>query len=388
MILEDPALPAFEPILRRLYKLAQRNGFSVLEKKRYTQADFENNPSVRREFLRACHYGYDLAQRQIAKLVIAMEEEVVRLTADLKELRRKRDPEAKNVLHRIHVVRNRQITLRRLVDSILFALIQQENWLLRRFTIDLTIHNIDPVVLNRTVQVAVERNREDRLKFNLVTDLSTVAQIGDLIEIDVTAQKARKWKVIELKQGTMNEVLSGLIGQETSKPSSEVVKAVRKSIGEKAAKQAQRMIRQVQRMGELERIVETDRGLDPLNEIETLITPDTLTLDDYRNEIEKIHKRAKLKGAAALEINGCLRIFGITKEKSKNRASAVAAHQFFHMANRERSCAFSVEGNVTAQGDENRMLKRVPYFVDIADYNLTRPRSRWGTIGVWICRKR
>jgi hypothetical protein len=372
MVLDDPALPPFEPILRRLYELAQRNGFSVLEKERYTLADFENNQSVRRKFLRACHYGYDLAQRQIAGLVIDMEGEVARLTSELKELRRRRDTAAQSVLQRIQVLKNRQITLRRLVDSILYAMIEQQNWLLRRFTIDLSIHNIDPVVLDRTVRVAVERNSEDRMKFSLVCDLSTVIQIGDLLEIDLTLREGRRWRVIELKQGAMNEILSGLITQQKSEPTA-AVSVANQTMGRKAAVQAQRMVRQVRRMQELDRIVATDRGLDPLNDIETLMTPDTLILDNYYNEIEKVYERTRQKATAALEVNGCLRIVGISQDKGKGRAGPMAAHLLFHMANPKRSCAFVGEGDATRQNEEATMLKAVPYFVDIVDYNLRVP---------------
>jgi hypothetical protein len=194
MILDDKTLPPFEPILNRLYELARRNGILELEKKGYGQADFESNPSVRRQFLRACHYGYDVAQRKIAQLVIEMEGDRRQLTTELKELRRKRDPAATVIEGRILVIENRQLVLRRLVDSILFAMIKEQNWLLRRFTRDLQIHKIDPVVLARTIRTAVERNAADRLKFNLVSDLSTVVQIGDLIEIDTSAQGAGKWR--------------------------------------------------------------------------------------------------------------------------------------------------------------------------------------------------
>jgi hypothetical protein len=186
MNLENPGLPPFEPTLSRLYDLAQTNGTSELEKRGYRLPDVETNVSATRIFLRACHYGYDLAQRQIAAAVIEMEHQISDLNARLKEQRRKRD--STTLLEElIRTVRNRQITLRRLIDSILYAMIRQENWLLRRFTIDLEIHNIDPIVLERTVRMAVDRNREDRMKFNLVCDLSTVIQIGDLMEIDFAA---------------------------------------------------------------------------------------------------------------------------------------------------------------------------------------------------------
>jgi hypothetical protein len=97
MILEDQALAPFEPILSKLYELAHRNGISEMEKRGYTLSDLKGNPPLRREFLRACHYGYDLAQRKIAKLVIELEREVARLTSELKDHRRKRSPDAKNI---------------------------------------------------------------------------------------------------------------------------------------------------------------------------------------------------------------------------------------------------------------------------------------------------
>src|ERR1700682_3450334 len=252
MVLDHSEFAEFEPILSRLYELAMRNGFSEMEKRGYQFEDFENNPSVRKVFIRACHYGYDLAQRQISKLVVSMEEKVGSLSETLKELRRQRDPKAKEILSLIHIIRRRQVTLRRLIDSILFAMIKQENWLFRRFTIDMKIHNIDPAVLDRTVHTAVELNRDDRLKFNLVSDLSTVVQIGDLVEIDVTNKGAGKWRIVELKEGKVNELIAGLIEQQTV--IGDAVEKAKETLGEKGERQTDRMARQVARMKGLERV--------------------------------------------------------------------------------------------------------------------------------------
>jgi hypothetical protein len=386
MLLEDETLPPFEPILNRLYDLALRNGFAALEKQGYSYADFKGNPSVRRKFIQGCHYGYDLAQRQIAGLVIEMEKDVRRLTEELKEHRRRKDHvQAKVVLNHIQVIKNRQITLRRLVDSILFAIIEQENWLIRRFTIDLQIHNIDPDVLNRTVQIAVDRNREDRMKFNLVSDLSTVVQIGDLVEIDVTSERSRKWRVIELKEGRVNETLAGLIEQEKRKTGVSLTEELKSTLPEKGVKQALRMAKQVHRMEELERIVETDRGMDPLIETETIMTPDTVALDSFEQEIEQVYREAKEKGAGALEISGCLRIVGIRSDKAKNQGRAIAEHRFFHMGNRKSPCAFSGKPSEAAREEERRRLKAIPYFVNLTDYNLNVPIA--DPIFLWNNRK-
>jgi len=373
MILDDKALPSFEPILASLYELAQHNGLSDLKKRGVDPKDLKNNPSVRRDFIRACHYGYDLAQRTIAKLVIEMDEDIRRRTSDLKAHRREKPSDAQDILRLIQIIRNRQVTLRRLIDSILYTMIRAQNWLFRRFTIDMRIHNIDPIVLHRTIQEAVVRNREERMKFNLVSDLSTVVQIGDLIEIDASATGEGKWKVIELKQGKMNEILSGLIARE--KISGDAVSTAKNTFGDKAAKQTHRMTRQIRRVGELERIVETDKGLDPQYQLETLMTPDSIVLDNFYSEIEKVYLHAKKYGSGAVEINSCLRIFAINRDKTNNRAKATAAHQFFHMANRGRPCAFSADGSSTDRSEEGQMLSKVPYFEDIVDYNFSVPMA-------------
>jgi hypothetical protein len=168
-------------------------------------------------------------------------------------------------------------------------------------------------------------------------------------------------EVIELKEGNMNDLLSGLLEQEKS--SGDAVLVVTRTHGEKAGKQAGRMIRQARRIGELKRIVETDRGLDPMDEVETLMTPDTMTLGNYYDEIEQTHERAKKNGMAAIVISGCLRIFGITEEIAKGQARAAARYQLRRLS--------------TAGGK----IEAAPYFVDIVDYILNVPIAE--PIFVW-----
>jgi hypothetical protein len=232
---------------------------------------------------------------------------------------------------------------------------------------------IDPVVLERTIRVAVDRNRENRLKFNLVSDLTTVLQIGDLIEIDATAQRDPKWTVIELKEGRTNELLAGMIGEKEATLEAEDFESMKKLVGDTAPKQAQRMLRQQRRMRELTRIVETDRGIDPMHEVETYMTPDPAELEDYCGEIEKVYELAKQKGAGAADVDSCLRVLGVAREKAKGHSWGSAGHQFFHMANPGRSWAFVGNQSLAEQDEEIKALKSVPYFVDLVDYNLMVP---------------
>ena len=62
--------------------------------------------------------------------------------------------------------------------------------------------------------IAHQRNREDRLKFNVVCDLTTAVHIGDLVEVDRTNLTKPSWRVVELKEGKMNAVLSSTIEEQ------------------------------------------------------------------------------------------------------------------------------------------------------------------------------
>jgi hypothetical protein len=369
---DDPSLPPFEPILLHLHETAHTGGISALERIGKQLEDIQGDRSLLRVFVRGCHYGYDLAQKHIAERVIEMERETRELSNQLKAFRRERSPEARPTFRRIRVLRNRQIALRRIVDSILYAVIKGENWLLRRLNVDLTIHSIDPDVVDRTVKIAAERNRENRLKFSIVSDLTTVVQIGDLIEIDMTTEGRGSWRVVELKEGHVNELLAGLIEQGRFGQKREGRKPEDYSLGQKAIKQAQRMVRQRSRVSELERIIETDRGLDPVNQVETFMTPDVVALENYYVQLKRVHEDALKNGIAAMESSGCLRVLAFTSEKARGKPSAVAAHVFFHLANPGRACAFE-GGSAECQLEERTQVGSVPYFVDIADYNLNVP---------------
>jgi hypothetical protein len=372
MDLENPQLEPFEPKLLGLFAIAHTSGIWELEKKGFRLEDIAHSPSANRVFLRGCHYGYDLAQRRIGALVIEIELAINERTQELKTLRRAREERAGAILEQIHVLKSRQIVLRRLVDSILYGIIRGENWLLRRFTMDLQIHNIDPAVIEKTTRVAVDRNRENRLKFSLISDLTTVVQIGDLIEIDLTGKKDRRWSIIELKEGRVNELLTGMLAEKHGVPAEEDFALMKKIVGESGLKQAKRMLKQQKRMRELTRIVETDRGVDPMHDVEIYMTPDPVHLEDYHEEIEKVFETTKKKGVGAAEVDGCLRLFGIAREP-QGRSQGIARHHFFHMANPGRPCAFTGARSAAERNEEIGALKSVPYFIDLAAYNMTIP---------------
>jgi hypothetical protein len=215
--------------------------------------DIKCNRAAHRRFLRGCHYGYDLVQRKVAAEVIALETRAREAEKELKTLRadRGRVAELREYLHTLH---RRQIILRRLIDSILFTMLAPNEWVLRHFSLSDQIHRVDPRILERTIEIATERNREERLIFSLVGDLTTAVQVGDLIEIDRSNLAKRSWRIVELKEGRVNEVLSSLIEEHGGELTEQDLSILRESSGPEAVKQVKRMLAQQNRQKGFERL--------------------------------------------------------------------------------------------------------------------------------------
>lgn len=97
------------------------------------------------------------------------------------------------------MVERRQLVLRRLMDAILFQVLYPDHRATRYFATQTRTQPIDPDVLRRTAETAHRRNREDRLKCHAICDLTSIAQIGDLIRVDRSIPTGG-WTIIELKE--------------------------------------------------------------------------------------------------------------------------------------------------------------------------------------------
>lgn len=120
----------FEGIVRHLYWHVFHAGIDSLKQEGLIRSDselfgtIENSASAFRRFIRGCHYGFDVAQKGIGRLVCECELEVRRLTRELKAARRQRDKNSEgNILMEINALRYQELLIRRLADSILAHLV-------------------------------------------------------------------------------------------------------------------------------------------------------------------------------------------------------------------------------------------------------------------------
>ena len=373
MELEHPELSTFEPVLRHQFQVAHNGGLSELEKKGYRFRDVSElrhlllNPAAFRHFIRGCHYGYDRAQRQVGDLVIDLETQIRDAADELRKFRMARDTRARGLFRRIEVLRCRQVVLRRLIDSILYTIVGARTWVIRRFLQEYQIRPVNPATLKGTIELASDFNRQDRMSFNLVSDLTTVVQIGDLVSINITGLGQAEWRLIEIKEGRVNEILSGVIEKSGGNLTSDDHQLIKTVFGDHGIKQAQRMIRQQSRMTEVHKILQTDRGIDPLLKREIRITPDSVELDDCHEAVHRVWDKARKNGIGVAVVDGCLRFVATSAANMKILGHMGVAHLFYHLANPDKVCSLP-----DPQQSENEVeaLKSVPLFVDLIEHNM------------------
>lgn len=361
----------FEKTVRDLHRHVFHDGIDALKKEGIIRLDSEllttikTSSSAFRRFIRGCHYGFDLAQKGIGRAVCEREIRIRQLTSQLKSARRTRDKSVEsNILAQINVLKRQQVLLRRLADAILAHLVIEEPWMLRRMQTADEIQRIDPTVLERTIQIASDLNREDRSAFHLASDVTTAVQIGDLIRLSFD-EGPKKWEVIELKEGKVNEIIGEILDEQPTKQQSDAVSKVEEKMGEKAAAQMRRMLRQRSREQEIEKFRTLDHGIDPKHQIPLYLTKDVVIVDDYGKAILNACSTARAEGLGVVTINGCLNLMATSDEVYVELGKQGVAHSFFHL--KEKKCRLDdQEGAV----QEIRAMDNISPFYDLCAMNL------------------
>lgn len=368
VIVEHPGLEGFEPLLDRVLDIAHTSGIQALAQAGLRLDDIKTRPSAHRRFLRGCHYGFDLAQRRVTTAVIDLEEKARSLTGRL----RGNADEAKDRVELLRAIQTRQRVLRRLIDSILWQILYPDERALRYFAVDNRLRPIDPPVLMRMAGIAHHRNREDRLKFNVVSDLTTAVHIGDLVEVDRTNLTKTSWRVVELKEGKMNAMLSSSIEERGGALSEQEFDILRTVHGDAAARQARRMLRQRAREESFRSIMETDHGLSPQYQMPVHVSPEREYTGSYMDAILQTSIQAKQHGVATTTVDGCLRLLAAKPGHRlwpKDVLGAVM-HCFYHIGEQVTEC---VLGDPAQSKAELAAVREIPPVVDLIAHNMHDP---------------
>lgn len=364
MKLTTPKLEEFEPVLRRILGFALGGGISKLESRGHKLKEIETNAKLRRQFIRDCHAGYDQAQTLIAANIFANIERINQLKNDQKRVRNSKDHELlPQIAECLFVLNNRNMILRRVIDAMGFMILGMRGWVARRMPALNYIKSVDPKAARVALREAQYRNNRDKLKFNLVADLSTFIDIGDLLAVDFTVKCSHKWRIIELKEGRVNELLQGVIDAHYGDISDEMIESLSTKISHKAPKQLRRMVNQIRRISNTEKVKTANLTIDNLLNMELHLTKDETPIDSWESIINDMLTHAERENYCLKIIDSCLYVAAV------KGGSFMARHSLYHAVNNHSACAF-IDGDSARISEEIAKIKTTQYLVDITTNNL------------------
>jgi hypothetical protein len=292
---------------------------------------------AQRRFILGVHTGYDQAQRVDRFSRGRMERQV----REIERLRATKPRSAHEELAgKINLLRDRQLVLRRVLDAILFSIIGHELQILRRMTLDNKTHRIDPDVVEITLAEAGRLNRESRYRFNLVSDLTTIVQVGDLIQIDKVLGNRATWRIVELKSGRVNKELKGYLDRGKTALDESALQEIETKIGPARRIPGEANGAPGVQADQVESMAKTDHAIDARTGEMIRTNTQRLYTDHYGPTLEELIK----KGATDLAvrtIERCLHFVCLPQERLDAIGGPHAVrHLFYHMMHREASCSF------------------------------------------------
>jgi hypothetical protein len=365
LYIKGPGYEEFVAALTKMAYAACEHGAQALHAAGKSLDEIQGDEELRRQFMAACHDGFDRAQAAIGQMIIELAANIRDAERERAEARRNHDKEKERDLAlRIEGLKNRQLVLRRIVDYIYFALLNREAHRYKRFFVHRKLQNIDSDVLRMALGFARARNEENGLRFTLVADLTTGMHMADLVEIDRTDPEP-KLDIIELKTGETNRILIDMLAKRPGRATVDQLNA----IGPKAWEQLDRMMRQRCRLGDAFAVMTTDRGFDTLNQAPIVLSKDAVPVDGFLAELIGVCVEAGKAGVSDRCIDECLSLVAIREDCGLTITDGLVKHYFYHLAPETRHCLLP-QGGELARDEVRRVAQSSLQFLDLGKFLL------------------
>jgi hypothetical protein len=302
-----------------------------------------------------------------------LEKEARALTVKLKTARRARDA-ATDLERKVEIVRRRQLIVRRILDAIVYFMCGQYVVFIRRLAVSDDVRPIDPDGLAHIVEVAGRLNEQHpKRSVYLAADLTTSVHIGDLVQIQAESPLGCRVRILEVKEGKINRILAEKLAAGDSPED------LREGLGDKVARQAERMLRQQRRLQGFSHFVRAGQGIDPRTNRMLRRTPDRPPTLGYQPELRALIEKAAQAGQAIMRVDDCLVLGAARAETLPEPRLCSAWHSLFHYNHSEMTCLLS-----TARAQEELDLLKKEPVIDLVEntYSTTWgcPVFTWGTL--------
>ena len=178
---------SFEKTVDEILKYAFQYGIDQLGEVDPTSASKEEMT----RFIELCHEGYVLAQERLLEELLQIEETKIKLSRLQKSARRNHNTDVANTIKEMLVsVNYGEQVLRSIGNSLVWTMFGLRQWEIRRLYQGVRPPSLRESNIESVISIARGINKERR-KFALVTDLTSCAQMGDLIINDLSGESQR-----------------------------------------------------------------------------------------------------------------------------------------------------------------------------------------------------
>jgi len=312
-----------------------------------------------KRFVSGCHRGYDRAQDTLLDVLLALRETTYLDGSEIEF---------------------RESVFRRIADSIAVAMLSMKDHVMARMCLEYAMRPLDLQVLVAAYEDVKRMNAESRMTFALLADMTTFVHVCDVLRIDFRPGHPLV-QMIELKGGRVNEILLEELENYQPVPQSLELVESDSSIAEHHKAQAKRILRQAIRRDQVQQILRTDEGTDPISGQHMKLSKVEVTPEGYGEKIEEACEVARQAGSASITIDECLHV-GVGYASEHNVAlrfadsaldQIIAAH-FEHCAAGLIRVLDEVRESVP---DEELILVMDPLWMNLHAIP-TRPFPTWG----------
>lgn len=292
----------FKKSLKEISDFSFGYGVDVVGIENFQNGKVLSDLELQNEFLKSCNKGFKIAQNLIVNKTIYYQNLEKKNKVELKKVRNLKEKNLElKIYNTITIIQNRLQILKHIADGIVWQIIGGQIHIARRLHTQtkgskiLTESNI-----KNAVEIANKINIDEN-KFALISDLTTIVQIGDLLIRD-----KYRFGVMELKDGEVNKEVERIINE--LKSNNINFNDLKSNLSAKTIDQINRVIKQEKKLLNAIEVINNDKGTDPVGSGEIIVYTPVKEIEKYHLELSKLETDIRTKNWSYTIIDRCLHI--------------------------------------------------------------------------------
>jgi hypothetical protein len=368
-VIEHRALEPFEPLLKAILEWGFDGGVRALEAAGYKLGDDLVNDNAHECFTNGLFLSFAQVQSAIGVTYAELMRKDKQFDEEIKRLRREKSDALTDVQEQAEAVGNRLSILRRLMDGILWILLPQ-SWIFKHLVFQSRSGTSDPDELMKLVDIATKQNQESKRELHIITDLTNLVQLGDIIRIRWD-EHGTYVRVQEIKTGQVNYKIEDLILAREGNLSPADLDQLEIELGPSGRRQATRMLKQRERFKQIAEIgqpyvlPEKHRDDKVLQAFAEAGKPPGM--GTYLSLLPDLVSDARKDGITVYDVNDCLFLVGVSEKGMKMLGDVKQLpHWLYHLKHPGLDC----------RSEEIESLKKEYPLINLVAHNMNYVMSR------------